>query len=532
MNSGVGFLPDEVIIQVLARLPVKSLFRAKTVCKLWYKLSSDKYFFQLYNEVSAKNSMVLVEVSGSSELKCCLICVDNLWGVSELTLDFLKDRVKVRASCNGLLCCSSIPDKGVYYVCNPMTREFRLLPKSRERPVTRFYPDGEATLVGLGCNLSVQKFNVVLAGYHRTFGRRPDGTFICMVFDSDTNKWRKFVSFQDDRIALMNRNRVVFVHGSLHWLTSGCSYILSLDLNCNVWRKISLPDEVIYGAGCRAHLLELDGSLSVIQISEAWMKIWVMKDYENEQWHLVDGVSLRCVRGMVPGIFPISQTSECVFLATYKQNGEHGFFASGFAHSEVEGDDPLGESRRIAFKSSRLGPSKWEGDAYFKIWVSCLKDCKYIHQAKDGDGWVEQSSQPIFFGSLQKVDAPTAYVCADSKIYDATDWYICQGMRCPANSHKPSFHVNTSVTSKHNTSKGSSSGQRSGWMLPPKMEETMTEEELFEWLQKAVQTGEFDNYSAGTSNESPSANAGNGPKSGRGGSSNGNKRKLNGKKQW
>ncbi|KAJ6902735.1 hypothetical protein NC651_020270 [Populus alba x Populus x berolinensis] len=55
------------------------------------------------------------------------------------------------------------------------------------------------------------------------------------------------------------------------------------------------------------------------------------------------------------------------------------------------------------------------------------------------------------------------------------------GMRCPANSHMPSFHVNTSITSKHNTSKGSSSGQRS------------------------VQAGEFDNYSSGTSNESPSA---------------------------
>lgn len=319
MNSRDGFLPDEVIIQVLARLPVKSLFRAKTVCKLWYKLSSDKYFVQLYNEVANKNSMVLVEVSDSPELKSSLICADNLRGVSELSLDFLKDRVKVRASCNGLLCCSSIPDKGVYYVCNPMTREFRLLPRSRERPVTRFYPDGEATLVGLGCNLSAQKFNVVLAGYHRTFGHRPDGTFICMVFDSDTNKWRKFVSFQDDRFTLMNRNQVVFVHGSLHWLTSGCSYILSLDLNCDVWRKISLPDEVIYRAGNIAHLLELDGCLSVIQISEAWMKIWAMKDYESEQWHLEDRVSLRCIRGMVPGIFPISQTREYVFLATYKQ---------------------------------------------------------------------------------------------------------------------------------------------------------------------------------------------------------------------
>lgn len=67
-------------------------------------------------------------------------------------------------------------------------------------------------------------------------------------------------------------------------------------------------------------------------------------------------------------------------------------------------------------------------------------------------------------------------------------------------------------------------------MPTPNMEETMTVEELFKWLQKAVQAGEFDNYSAGTSNESPSAKAGNGPESGRGGSSSVNKRKKKGKK--
>nr|TKS03011.1 hypothetical protein D5086_0000158020 [Populus alba] len=212
------------------------------------------------------------------------------------------------------------------------------------------------------------------------------------------------------------------------------------------------------------------------------------------------------------------------------ENGERGFFASWFAHSEAEGDDPFGESRQIACKRCGnfhlLVHSKKS-----KSQARWCQDCKKFHQAKDGDGWVEQSSQPFLFGLLQKV-APTAYVCADSKIHDATDWYICQGMRCPANSHKPSFHLNTSITAKHNTSKGSSSGQRSGRMPTPNMEETMTEEELFEWLQKAVQAGEFDNYSSGTSNESPSAKAGNGPKSGGGGSSSGNKRKKKGKKQW
>ncbi|GAB4842970.1 hypothetical protein Ancab_012948 [Ancistrocladus abbreviatus] len=318
-NSSDGYFPNEVMLQILSRLPIKSLFRFKSVCKLWYRLPSDGYFVRLYNQVSVKNPMVLVEVNEISESRSSYIFVDYLRGVSEFSLNFLKDRVKVRASCNGLLCCSSIPEKGVYYVCNPMTREYRLLPKSRERPVTRFYPDGEATLVGMAYDSSRQKFNVVLAGYHRSFGHRPDKTFICMVYDSGTNRWRKFVSLQDDHFSQMNRNQVVFVNGGLHWLTANFSCILVLDLGADVWRKIHLPNEMNHGSGCRMYLLESDGSVSVIQISDAWMNIWVLIDYEKEGWEMVDKVSLRCIREMVPGIFPISQAGDYVFLATHKQ---------------------------------------------------------------------------------------------------------------------------------------------------------------------------------------------------------------------
>ncbi|KAJ7955273.1 F-box protein [Quillaja saponaria] len=313
-----GIFPEEVIIQILARLPVKSLFRSKAVCKLWYRLSSEKYFGQLYNEVSIRNPMILVEISQSSESKSSLICVDNSRGVSDISLDFLKDRVKIRASCNGLLCCSSIPDKGVYYVCNPMTREFKLLPKSRERPVTRFHPDGEAVLVGLACDSTYQKFNVVLAGYHRTFGHRPDGSFISLIYDSESNKWRKFISIQDEQFTHMNRNQVVFVNSSLHWLTMSCTHILVLDLNHDIWSTMPLPYEVRCRTGNRLYLLEYDGCLSVIQISDAWMNIWVLKDYGKDEWCMVDRVSLRCIRGLVPGVFPISQTGEYVLLATHK----------------------------------------------------------------------------------------------------------------------------------------------------------------------------------------------------------------------
>ncbi|KAL5184452.1 DnaJ subfamily C member 14 [Glycine soja] len=187
------------------------------------------------------------------------------------------------------------------------------------------------------------------------------------------------------------------------------------------------------------------------------------------------------------------------------KNGRHGFFPSGFARSDADGKDPFGDSRCAGFHV-------WIHTRKQKSRARWCQDCQDFHQAKDGDGWVEQSSQPFLFGLLQKVDAPSAYVCAGSRIYDAIEWYICQGMRCPANTHKPSFHVNTNLMSKHNSGKGTSSGQRGGHMPTPNIEETMTDEELFEWLQNAVHAGAFDNFS-GTAIESPSPKSRNGMKS-------------------
>ncbi|XP_057959083.1 uncharacterized protein LOC131151721 [Malania oleifera] len=218
------------------------------------------------------------------------------------------------------------------------------------------------------------------------------------------------------------------------------------------------------------------------------------------------------------------------FQTASQKNVGHGFFGSGFTHTGGDSEDLLGESRRITCKKC----------GNFHIWVHINKsksrarwcqDCKDFHQAKDGDGWVEQSSQPFFFGLLQKVDVPSAYVCAESKIYDATEWYICQGMRCPANTHKPSFHVNTSITSKHNNGKGTSSGHRGGG-VPTYAEESMTEEELFEWLQNAMQAGMFETSGGSTSTRSPHAKAENRPKSGGSNSGSSSKRKKKGKRQW
>ncbi|KAF3776877.1 DnaJ-like protein subfamily C member 14 [Nymphaea thermarum] len=208
------------------------------------------------------------------------------------------------------------------------------------------------------------------------------------------------------------------------------------------------------------------------------------------------------------------------FQTAYQKKGRQGFFPSGFSHSEAKEDDSHEEVRRIECKRCNKFHI-WSHTSRSKAQARWCQECKEFHNAKDGDGWVEQCGHPFLFGMLQKVDPPHAYVCADSKIYDATDWFLCQGMRCPVNTHKPSFHVNTTVATKHNM-RGGSSAHRTGTM-PPSMDETITEEAFFEWLQNAMQSGVFE--SNGTS-ESSASKSSNGPKSSAG------KKKKRGKKQW
>ncbi|KAK1423972.1 hypothetical protein QVD17_19283 [Tagetes erecta] len=323
-SSSSCYFAEEIILEILSKLPIKSLFRSKCVCKLWYNLASNRSFIHHFNQLSATNVMLLLQQQqhhpDPSDSNILLLDHKTMPVGSKLSLSlsFIKDdRVIIRASCNGLLLCCSSNEKGVYYVCNPITRDFKLLPRIQERPITRFYPDCEPTLVGLSSDLLTNTYKVVLAGYHRMFGHRPESAkLICSVFDSHSNKWRKYVSHdQRHTFTHMNRNQVVFLNASLHWMTQGFSYLLVLDLDLDMWRRIVLPHEMGC-SGSRVYLLEFDGKLSVVQICSVWMTIWV---YDEGRWDVIDRVSLRCIRGMVPGIFPICQGRDYVFLAGHKQ---------------------------------------------------------------------------------------------------------------------------------------------------------------------------------------------------------------------
>ncbi|KAG5550880.1 hypothetical protein RHGRI_009351 [Rhododendron griersonianum] len=143
------------------------------------------------------------------------------------------------------------------------------------------------------------------------------------------------------------------------------------------------------------------------------------------------------------------------------------------------------ESRRI--QCTKCGNSHiWVCTNRTKAKARWCQDCCQYHQAKDGDGWVEYKGS-LVFNRPQKVEIPRAFVCAESKIFDVSEWAICQGMACRPNTHRPSFHVNM-VGLEKTTQRSSSS--RYPWDLDAEMMDV--EEEDFElWLQQALASGFF-----------------------------------------
>ncbi|XP_059662303.1 uncharacterized protein LOC132308282 isoform X2 [Cornus florida] len=142
------------------------------------------------------------------------------------------------------------------------------------------------------------------------------------------------------------------------------------------------------------------------------------------------------------------------------------------------------ESRRI--QCTKCGNSHiWVCTNRTKMKARWCQDCRQYHQASDGDGWVEYKGS-LVFDRPQKVEIPRAFVCAESKIFDVSEWAICQGMTCRPNTHRPSFHVNMVGLGK-TTQRSNSS--RYPWDLDAEM---LDEDEDFElWLQQALASGLF-----------------------------------------
>nr|XP_004292856.2 PREDICTED: F-box protein At5g07610-like [Fragaria vesca subsp. vesca] len=138
---------EDLIAEILARVPARPLVRFKCVSKHWLSLISDPKFCHrhtLQNPRSSVSAVFPKTSFGSTALS--FIHLDhgrprsNQSSANCNPLKFVPNEITVIQSCNGLfLCCPMGTSRSSYYVLNPTTNQFStLMPQAGEAAATTY----------------------------------------------------------------------------------------------------------------------------------------------------------------------------------------------------------------------------------------------------------------------------------------------------------------------------------------------------------------------------------------------------------
>ncbi|KAJ0082161.1 hypothetical protein Patl1_09782 [Pistacia atlantica] len=249
---------EELILQILIRLPVKSLVRFRCVSKSWCALIDSQHFISLHLQHSINTQTNLHVILSDCENKTdhYSLAFDEVFDepLTKFNNVFTSDKgYKIVGSCNGLLCLSySIPKNERLILWNPFTRRYKKLPTARVSKL-RLSP---AYRYGFGYDDVSNDYKVLklIPSYglksYRHIGNEAE------VYSLRLNSWKRVENFPYSEFKFLRS--ACFVNGSLYCFGNGCLCFLKIyDSNAvEVWVMKQYGEEEFWS---RLHLLIPDG---------------------------------------------------------------------------------------------------------------------------------------------------------------------------------------------------------------------------------------------------------------------------------
>ncbi|KAM0055528.1 putative F-box domain-containing protein [Helianthus debilis subsp. tardiflorus] len=290
--------PDSLLYEILSRLPLKSVFKFKCVCKYWRTLIARRSFLRFYI------ARMLTANAALSSLPFRIlyryIYVKKIQGVLDLfrpenynsSLVFLSRDLelfasfKVLAVSNGLILIWSFSDK-VYHVCDPVTRQ----------RVTLSRKHNEAVFNWEGFVSRVNEDNVVTS-YRivRVETQMPPSNYLGLdMYTSETGKWVDFRLPCPNPILPRYGAGPLSFNGILHWFVNHHGMV-AFDpyKDPKSCRLIPFPaDRDVQSEVTHDGLYRLcdgcQGKLRFFQVAPDaslfyCFSMWDMKDYEKGEW--------------------------------------------------------------------------------------------------------------------------------------------------------------------------------------------------------------------------------------------------------
>lgn len=222
---------DDLLLEILSRLPVKSLVRCKLVSRTWHALI---LLGQRQNKLPQVMSGLFYHsyVWGSGCWKYVIKYVStqslDYGNPADTDLGFLPCSQRRIVDCsNGLLLCHSWEtNTSSYYVCNPASKKWAELPK----------PDYRLVATALDFDSRSQRY--IVLGFRME--RISDSmTYIPLSFSSETRRWvEKQASSGFGRHPY---NHHAFLNGNIHLIAHGEPVVIAVDMERETCRRIELP---------------------------------------------------------------------------------------------------------------------------------------------------------------------------------------------------------------------------------------------------------------------------------------------------
>ncbi|CAN6330732.1 unnamed protein product [Urochloa humidicola] len=296
----VADLPDDLIVEILSRLPAGPLCRCKCVSRSWRALISDPahrarlaqtlsgfFVFSRPHSAAAPSSWSFVATRQSPPLQG-----EGEGGAPlvDTALSFLPPshgEIEMLDSCNGLLllrCCSSDQRHPFYVVCNPATGEWVALPQPSHAPGQKVDAQGYGIMT---CNAALG-FDPAVSSYFYVFQFMEEEIVEELVvreveiYSSETGTWVLRQSGWDHLVFFAGQK--TYFKGFLYLTSCFHETIAAVDTKGQTWRVTDVREDPV-----RSNICHFVGHSQgrLLYIFEDWsresMSIHVLEDQANKE---------------------------------------------------------------------------------------------------------------------------------------------------------------------------------------------------------------------------------------------------------
>ncbi|GAA0175646.1 hypothetical protein LIER_41953 [Lithospermum erythrorhizon] len=294
-------LPDDVITDILSRLPVKPLLRFRCVCKPWLDLIDSPVFIKLHLNKTKKLESHRTLIQQGSAPDIYTVDFDSITKTNIAEVISVPDPfgpVGVVNCCNGLVCVS-IPNGSGIAIWNPSTRRHQILPDFDCFPLpTR--SKGCRSFCGFEYDVLGDDYKVLVIKQTDSVLQKSFSSEVS-VYSLKENSWKQIKPFP--YYLKYERSPGVAACGAIHCIvgkTKWCSkqLIAAFDLATEEYRIVPQPkypskmDFYLY-------LETLGGCLSLMWGYRIdYIDVWVLKEYgKQDSWTKITRINASTFSG-------------------------------------------------------------------------------------------------------------------------------------------------------------------------------------------------------------------------------------------